>query len=221
MYGSHLNFSTNYDYYRKIKEDEAKYGNEIYSLEVSPSFYLVKKKSMRDLISPLGFVANYSYKNSPIGVVKYGELQGGQIALYVPGLFKHHGIRLLTGIQKTRKDNLTYSNVISTTRGYGKITNSEMRTFSVDYKLPLFYPDWNIGKVIYLKRFHLGIFGDYTQAKNEGKWHEYKTTGLELFADLHLFQWVVPFQIGFRFQYLPDTQKFKFNMLNEAKYNDL
>jgi len=72
-----------------------------------------------------------------------------------------------------------------------------------------------------LKRFHLGIFGDYTQAKNEGKWHEYKTTGLELFADLHLFQWVVPFQIGFRFQYLPDTQKFKFNMLNEAKYNDL
>lgn len=221
LYGSQLKLGANYDYYRKIKENEAKYGNEIYSIEANPMFYVVKKKSTRDIIYPAGVVVNYIFKNSPASIIKYGELQGGQVNLYLPSLFKHHGFRVLASKQRSLKDDLTYSNVISSARGFGKILNSEMETYSLEYRMPLYYPDWSLGKFMYIKRFHVGLFGDYTKAKNQGKNYEYKTTGIELFTDLHLFQWIVPIQIGFRLQYFPDSKEVKFNMLNEAKYNDI
>ena len=40
-------------------------------------------------------------------------------------------------------------------------------TAGVDYALPLFYPDWNIGPLAYFKRVKMSAFLDYAYARGK------------------------------------------------------
>ena len=95
-------------------------------------------------------------------------------------------------------------------RGYKNIISKELELYSVDYVLPLAYPDFNLSSLLYLKRIRTGLFYDYGAGtgnyyfKNSGSgqtlesYHNYKETfrsfGFELMADFYILR--IPFMIS-------------------------
>jgi hypothetical protein len=92
-----------------------------------------------------------------------------------------------------------------------------------DYVFPIAYPDWNLGSLIYLKRFRGDIFIDYAyntyrmlnQDQTAIIWpkeHNF-SFGVELRADYHLLRTIFPINTGFRFGYSPSDRRVIYELL--------
>jgi hypothetical protein len=78
-----------------------------------------------------------------------------------PGIGRHHGLQLYGGYQKKNIAFYPFSDIISFPRGYTEIARDEIYSFSAMYSMPLFYPEWQIGNLLYFKRFKTSIFYDF------------------------------------------------------------
>ena len=65
--------------------------------------------------------------------------------------------------------------------------------------MPLFYPDWSIGQLLYIKRVAGNAFYDY--GKEDGRL--YRSTGAELVFDVNIIHWP-SFRVGVRDSYRLD-----------------
>ena len=95
-------------------------------------------------------------------------------------------------------------------RSYQNIYSRNLNFLSVDYAMPLFYPDFNISSLFYLKRIRANLFYDFARGKGNAYFnqtatglafsydHDYyenfKSFGFELLADFHLLR--SPFMIS-------------------------
>ena len=91
--------------------------------------------------------------------------------------------------------------------------DSTLYKFSIDYKLPVLYPDLNIGPIIYIKRLKANLFYDYAEGKSPAGINTYQSTGIELTADMHIFRLLFPFDLGVRYIYLPELKESKFEFM--------
>ena len=107
-----------------------------------------------------------------------------------------------------------------------------MYSIAVDYKFPVLYPDFSIGKLAYIKRLKSSLFYDYAwlsvpvQDENGKIYPNYnelkmKSFGLELTSDLHVLRFFAPIEIGFRTVYrpYPEFRDFQFNLLLAINFN--
>jgi hypothetical protein len=105
-----------------------------------------------------------------------------------------------------------------------------MYALRVDYKFPLFYPDFSIGRFTYVKRIKSSLFYDYAwlsipAVDSHGNVHTgyhqlgFSSTGIELISDVHFFRFFVPFELGIRSYYRPDYRNWGFNLLLSANLN--
>ena len=105
---------------------------------------------------------------------------------------------------RTLNDDKYYQNIIS----------KELQFGSVDYFMPLAYPDFNLGGILYLTRIRTDLFFDYTRGTDNlifisdlnplGKRvitredHDYselfRSFGLQLMTDFYVFR--IPFMIS-------------------------
>jgi len=89
-------------------------------------------------------------------------------------------------------------------------------SYKVDYKLPLIYPDYNLGTFIYLKRITLAVF--YDQSKNRvGEQEKYRSIVNDLLFETHFLRSFIPFEIGLRSAYLIDDKSTYFGFLGSIK----
>jgi hypothetical protein len=105
-------------------------------------------------------------------------------------------------------------NSISMPRGLSNHIAVELRKLSLDYVFPIAYPDWQVWRAAFFQRFRGSIFYDYAVGKdvyirgNNGPVNKsFQSYGLELTTDVHLAQVLVPFNIGGRLIYVPETGK--------------
>jgi hypothetical protein len=68
-----------------------------------------------------------------------------------------------------------------------------------NYRFPLLYPDLNIFEYLYIKRIKLNLFYQYSAYKNNGMQFDLQATGADLSADMHIFRFVFPVDIGIRY----------------------
>lgn len=166
--------------------------------------------NFKDMYPRFGQTVYAVYKNGPFGGYDPGQILACETNLYFPGIFKHHGIWLYGGAQQRWRsgngDNL-FSDVIAFPRGASSFYSDRLYSFSVNYKFPLFYPDWSAGSVFYFKRFKLNLFYDLAQGSEAGKFHTASSTGGELTTDVHVLRFVFPFELGVRCYYLPDDDR--------------
>jgi len=139
--------------------------------------------------------------------------------VYLPGFLKNQGIKLQFQVQNQKTEKYLLNNHISFPRGYNDLTAVKLSGFSADYITPLFYPDFKIGSVFYLKRIYSSIFYDHRAGKdiyeiidNERIVSNKKiySTGVELYFEYHLFRFLFPFTQGFRVSYVSEMQKYVF-----------
>jgi hypothetical protein len=188
-------------------------------------FYNLLSQSNQDLMPRWGQQFDAIYRYTPFIGNDLGTLAGIQSSLFFPGFTKHSGLRVYQGYQEKRFTNsYNFSNFVHFPRGFSGYQNNKLYSLSVDYKFPICYPDFSVGKLAYIKRLKSSIFYDYswfsvpvvdkngTIFPND---HEIKlkSFGLELTSDLHLLRFFAPFELGFRSVYRPDFKDFTFDLL--------
>ena len=192
-------------------------GNEHNGLHYMHAFLYATRylrMSQRDLYPRLGGYISSSYTNTPGDEGQLGSMFSLKGAIYLPGIGTHHNLLLKGGWQKQFPGQYYLSiNRIDFPRGYASTISSEIKTFSVDYVLPLAYPDWSAEPFIYIKRFRADLFYDWSNGKDilEGrdKWYTgtYQSAGGELMVDFHAARIIFPFATGVRMGYLFNTNK--------------
>ena len=96
-------------------------------------------------------------------------------------------------------------------RGIFNHTAIELRKYSLDYVFPIAYPDWQVWRAAYFKRFRGSVFYDFARGKDvymNGTGpvdKDFRSFGMELSTDVHLAQILVPFNIGGRLIWIPET----------------
>jgi hypothetical protein len=188
--------------------------DRVNSLEYRVFLYAQQKSAYRDLQPKWGQVLELTFMHTPFDSAgASNSMFSAEMVLYFPGLARHHGFKAYAGYQDAVSDYHRYPNQVSIVRGYSGVSADKMMTASVAYVFPLFYPDWRLGPVLYLKRLKGAVFYDHTILLDESLYDSFITVGLDLSVDFHLLSIMAPFEIGLRSMYFPGDQSMGFQLL--------
>lgn len=193
-----------YNRYIYIKERSIyDYGQYEYTGRIYFSNY--SRSAIRDIYPRWAQMADYSYTFFPDDRAIYGPLATFRSAFYMPGLIRNHGIRLRFETDYQKPVKFLLYNRAELPRAYNNVISQDLKFFSADYVMPLFYPDLNIPGLLYIKRLRAGLFYDYAKAKDNTYLKSSGNTnvigtetlrsfGAEAIADFYILR--VPFMIS-------------------------
>ncbi len=168
-----------------------------------------RENSYRDILSP-GREVFASYKHTPVSGDFNGNQFYGSYTENVKGLFKHHGVALSAEIESNSDDGYRFLSNIGTPLSYDSQFHERILKGKIHYRFPLFYPDWDILGIAYLKRVSGSIFTDWMRGWNDGKTTDYLTIGLALtFEPGGILDLPLPMPISVIYSYRPDEKKGK------------
>lgn len=173
------------------------------------SAYRLLKQSRRDIYSKWGQVVNIDFFDTPFGGDYRGELFSFYSTLYFPGLFKHHSLWGYWAYQKTTVDvslnDYIFRNNIPTPRGQSVYRFEKFYSMSVNYTMPLWYPDIALGPILNIQRFWGNAFLDYGYGDKVLYYdianQSYISVGAELRTDINIFRFLPQFNLGIRYTY--------------------
>jgi len=175
----------------------------ISNMEYDLNAFRLMKLAPRDLRSKYGQVFSVNYKNA-LNTNNTRSMFTIVGTLLFPGLKKHHSLKLTGAEQRQGSGVYRFTSPITYLRGYhGSFNYNAFHKISIDYKFPLLYPDLRLGPVLYLKRIKTNLFYDYGVGEKNGLNYLYQSTGVEVTSDLNLFNFLAPFDLGFRYVFLP------------------
>ncbi len=168
------------------------------------------KSAIRDIYPKWAQIIDLNYSFAPFDKKIYGSAISMKTSFYFPGFFPNNGIKIRIEKEKQIPAKSLFGNRVSFPRGYKNIISKEFDFLSVDYVLPLAYPDFNVSSLLYLKRIRTGLFYDYASGPGNSFYkntangliplynHTYKESfrsfGFELMADFHILR--IPFMIS-------------------------
>jgi len=195
-------------------------------------FYNLLHQSNQNLMPKWGQQFDFIFRHSPSIGSDLGTLSGIQSVLYFPGFSKNDGFKIYQGFQNKsfKSSSYNFSNFVRFPRGYYGYQNNRMYSLAADYRFPVFYPDFSIGKLAYIKRVKSSFLYDYawlSMPTKDQKGNIYpnrvemtmNSMGIELTSDLHVLRFFAPIEIGFRSTYRPSYQDFQFNLLFSINFN--
>lgn len=168
-------------------------------------FYNLHRQAPQHLQPLFGQYIFANYANTLSG--SNGERFNIQAGLYLPGLFENHGILVEGEYQKELLTNeYQFSDYFNYARGYSYRLNEEISRLSVNYKLPLFYPDWGFFNFAYFKRVRANLFFDKAESDISFITNStiQRSYGAELAFDTVMLN-VLPMNFIFRQSFLPDA----------------
>jgi hypothetical protein len=187
-------------------------GNLLYN-HFSLSSYRLLKQSRRDINSKWGQALFVDFLNTPYG----GDLEGQQFSatgyLFVPGFIKHHSIFgyaayqqsfLSSGSDPGILNDYVFRNMVPIPRGHSVARFESFVSTSINYTLPVWYPDIAIGPILNIQRVKLNLFSDYAigqKAHLSEVDENYHSVGGELTFDFNVFRFQPQFDIGVRYSY--------------------
>lgn len=210
------------------KPDQAVFVRGIHFFTASLYGYRYLRLAPRDISPRFGQVAELNLNFSPFSADDIGPLLTGKFGIFLPGLGKHHSSFINYSFlnQFYSKSRYLYSSGGYFPRGYVPATSSEMHRWSIDYRFPLYYPDWHIQTLLYVKRLRADMFADYASGKilseNRQGFNEkdFFSCGGTLYTDFHLFRIIFPFSLGVRVIYIPEFNTFRFTHLINIDLTD-
>jgi len=187
--------------------------DHFHSLNTKLYLYAQSRMSERDLNPRWAQSIDINYRQTLFEADTASSVFAAEMSLYFPGLFKHHSFRIYGGYQERITEYYPYSDQIVIARGFSGIYAGSMFTGSINYEFPVFYPDWHIGPVLYLKRLKAGIFYDHTLTFDHEPYQHYNSIGLDLTLDFHLLRLFAPLEAGLRTIYLVDSKTVRFEFI--------
>jgi len=155
------------------------------------------RRSARDLVPRWGQNVTLTYRHFPFEDRVEGQLFVFRSTLYFPGLTRNHSFAASFNFQDGDGN---YQNSVDIPRvsGYSflKPLGNTHNTLLLNYRMPVFYPDWELGPLAYIKRVKLGLFADFENV-GHGRTFSPRSFGAELRGDMNLLRFYLPnFDIG-------------------------
>ena len=128
---------------------------------------------------------------------------------YFPGAFQTHSLVLTAAYQQRDTGSaFQFTNSFPFSRGYSAENFREMYRFGVNYHIPLVYPDWGFGSMVYFLRIRANFFFDYTEAMDFYRTgsmfnQAYRSFGTEIYFDTKWWN-QLPLSFGIRYSRLLD-----------------
>jgi len=217
IYYKGANFRTSYSYIQRVNKDYRYFyesGNGNFStIGYSGSIYAFRHQSTQDINPKFGYFLYANFQHTPFNTNIYGNQFSALASVYLPGVFKHHSLNIKAGYEQQRNDenfDITnyywFSSSQSFPRGQTYSAFDKISNLSANYSFPVWYPDFNIGPIVYFKRLRANLFFDYANLNLLGG--NYNQTlhsaGLEMFLQMYVFRLGEPIEIGGRVSYLQD-----------------
>lgn len=170
------------------------------------SYSISQRLSQRDMNPALGFslMAHAEEGRDITGDDQKGSLVTVDSKLYLPGLWYHHSFYHQFAYERQRDDFYQYSSLIFYPRGTKSVFLQEFTKYSGNYLMPLFYPDWNLPRYLYLKRIALNLFYDELNGRNRSMDYRAASTGWETIFEMNFLRLALPVSIGLRGSYVID-----------------
>jgi len=221
-----IGFSYDNRYFYSPKLDNYRYG--LWTVSYALQTYRYLKTSMRDLAPRLGVMAQGAFVHTPWNFDQYGFIYYLHGRVWLPGIARHHSLRLSAAWQQQKTNYYLFGSSPLFPRGYAQNHRSEkLKIGTVDYSMPLCYPDWNLTGLVYLKRLRTNLFCDI--ARNEYhirennivklKKDDLLSIGIDLLVDVNLLRIYFPINTGLRIAYMPDTGKIYPRLLFSVTFN--
>ncbi|MFN5024136.1 MAG: TolB family protein [Bacteroidota bacterium] len=131
-------------------------------------------------------------------------------AIYLPGAMRNHGFKFTGAFkQESLQNDYRFFDQFTHARGYIPIQGDREWVFSANYILPLMYPDFGVGGIIYVKRIKANLFLDLSQVSRTelNKSFAQNSAGCELMFDVVNLQWI-NLSMGTRLNALLNTNYF-------------
>jgi hypothetical protein len=187
------------------------------------------RMSHRDFLPPWGIILTANYALNP-ATSSFGQLLVLYGKLYTPGFAQHHSLSLAASYQTSiggfQSDmvlsNLTFKSTQLMPRGYSSydINNKNYTSASLNYQLPVWYPDGGWRGVIFFKRLRLNVGADYASfdrqlISDDGSIIERRkhiaSAGIDLGVDFNLFSMPNAATISATFSLYRKFELFPFN----------
>lgn len=193
-----------------IFRDYADNGSLVYNTLSLTADHLLKQ-SRRDINSRWGQRLILNLYNTPFGGDFSGFQFSGYATIYLPGIAKHHSLWGYGAYQYTKLsnernpegklDNYIFRNRIPTPRGLSFPRLEHFYSASVNYTLPLWYPDIAIGPLLNIQRFRANGFFDYGYITSDiiTYRNDYASAGLEVKVDFNILRFYPQFDLGVRY----------------------
>lgn len=146
------------------------YSEGVHLLNLGVSFQDNVRMAHRDFLPPWGIALAANYGINP-ATSTFGHLVVFYGKLYTPGFTPHHSLSIAAAYQTSvggfQSDmvlsSLSFKSSRLIPRGYTSydIENNNYVATSLNYHMPVWYPDGGIRGVIYFKRVRLNLGGDY------------------------------------------------------------
>ncbi|GAB3575449.1 hypothetical protein GCM10027578_39660 [Spirosoma luteolum] len=168
------------------------------------------RQSKRDVAPRWAQALSVSYRYTPFG----GRLQASQLAVagsfYVPGLGKHHSLRLRGGYQQQGTgDSYRFGAAVVYPRGLSYISAPTLTTASADYLLPLADTHWSAGRWLYVQRLKGALFYDLASAST----YRAQSAGADLSMVFNVLRVRTTLEVGVRAGLNVDTGQPFFRLL--------
>jgi len=149
-----------------------------------------------DIFPQWGQIVTAGFRHTPFRGDYHGQMATVQAILFMPGLLPRQGIRLAAAMEQQVDKNYRFESELVFPRGYDYVYSDRISRCSIDYALPLFYPDRGVTTMFYVRRIRANLFYDQGFIEREDV---LRSAGLELIADLHLWTIPIPISLGVRY----------------------
>ncbi len=139
----------------------------LHAVQTSLSYASQLRQSARDVAPRGGATLLATYRTTPFGTQLQASQFGGQAAVYLPGLGRHHALRLRGGFQYQQQKQYSFAAAVSFPRAETSyLSFDRLATQSLDYNLPLAFTHWSLGRVLYVQRLRANVFADLAQGSS-------------------------------------------------------
>ena len=175
-----------------------KFDHGMQKLSVSLQYIDNVRMAHRDFLPRWGYAVRFSSVSDPFNR-NFGRLWSAYARGYLPGVALHHSLQLRAAYQYQHAGTYNYRQKEVYPRGadYDIVPRRYLGT-SVDYQMPLCYPDGGISSIIYFKRIRLNLTGDFARFQDhQGRMGNIYSYGGELIFDLNLLRTPAPATTSF------------------------
>ncbi len=183
------------------------------------TLYVYHKQSPRDFLPPKGIYLNAEAFNTVGNSNLNGSQFSGYLHAYLPGFDRHHSLNGYMAFQGTLftnnfLTNYIFENRVPVPRGQSVFRSQNFFSASVNYALPLLYPDLALGPLLNIQRVRANLFFDYGFGNSPINRinQSYSTVGIEYTFDVNVMRFLPQLDLGFRISkgLSPATTTFEF-----------
>lgn len=213
--------STYYKIDPGINYHESFFSGYIRTLDYKFTFYDHMLSVEHDINPKRGISFSADYRHTPFDGYRMGQMYGAQGYIYVPGFAKHNSISGYIGWQKKNNADVKYVDIIQYPRGLEDKYDDRLFSLKANYTLPVLYPDFSLGSLVYIKRLRANVFYDYAEGGNPGVNNIYRTTGFEVMSDMFVLRFVAPVALGVRVTKVLNENKYIPELLYSVDFNSI